>query len=257
MSQLRPDEVVSDGWSRTRGEVPIGSERFCLLTAESRPTTCVSPCRQRSLSVVSLESHSEAVPGSSALRIAIVPGVTPGKWTQRWRERHPNIPSELIRIDDADGREVLDSGRATVAFLRLPIARDGLSVIRLYGEIPVLLVARDSELAGFDEVSAAKLAELSKVAVYPTREDVTDAMAMVAAGVGALRLPRSVARQHARRDVVAIPIQGEPETEIALCWLADETTPVIEEFVGIVRGRTASSSRGTATSTGPSRRRGR
>ena len=38
-------------------------------------------------------------------------------------------------------------------------------------------------------------------------------------------------------------LTGAPESGIALVWPIDGTDPVIEEFIGIVRGRTAQSSR--------------
>jgi hypothetical protein len=42
---------------------------------------------------------------------------------------------------------------------------------------------------------------------------------------------------------VARRLTGAPATEIALAWPSDATDEVIEEFIGIVRGRTAQSSR--------------
>jgi DNA-binding transcriptional LysR family regulator len=142
---------------------------------------------------------------------------------------------------------VLHDGTATLSFVRLPIERDGLSVIRLYGEIPVLVVPRESALAEFESVTEAQVADLAQVADYSPARPLKDAVALVAAGVGFLRLPHSLARLHDRKDVVAIPIEGAAETEIAIAWLRDETTELVDEFVGIVRGRTEASSRANPT----------
>lgn len=188
--------------------------------------------------------ESSAEPG---LRIAFVPGVTIRKWTTRWAERHPDAPFEVLPTTEADGVAVLRSGVTTVSFVRLPVDRDGLSVIRLYGEVPVLVVPRDSELAPRDSVTVAEVEALEGVVPYEQVTNAKDAVALVAAGVGAVRLPHSLARLNARKDVAAIPIEGAAETEIALCWVTDETTQTIEEFVGIVRGRTAASSRSVPT----------
>ncbi|BAS06700.1 hypothetical protein AHiyo4_01220 [Arthrobacter sp. Hiyo4] len=38
-------------------------------------------------------------------------------------------------------------------------------------------------------------------------------------------------------------LTGAPVTEIALAWPSDSSDDIIEEFIGIVRGRTAASSR--------------
>jgi DNA-binding transcriptional LysR family regulator len=182
-----------------------------------------------------------------ALRIAFAPGVTVGKWTRRWAERHPELALEVFPVPEADGVAVLHGREATLSFMRLPIEREGLSVIRLYGEIAVLVVPRDSELATLEALTEARVADLAQVVEYSPERPVKDAVALVAAGVGFLRLPHSLARLNARKDVVAIPIEDAPETEIAIAWLRDETTELVEEFVGIVRGRTEASSRANPT----------
>jgi len=183
----------------------------------------------------------------AGLRIAFAPGVTIRKWTTRWVERHPDVPLEVIPTADRDGVTVLRSGRATISFVRLPIDREELSVIRLYGEVPVLVVSRDSDLAGRESISEAEVSGLHGVSGYPEAGELKDAVALVAAGVGALRLPHSIARLGARKDVVAVPIADGAETDIAICWIADDTNETIEEFVGIVRGRTEASSRAVPT----------
>ena len=181
------------------------------------------------------------------MRIAFAPGVTVGKWTRRWAERHPELALEVFPVSESDGVAVLLKRDATLSFVRLPVERDGLSVIRLYGELPVLVVPRDSELGTLETLTETRVAGLAQVADYSPERPVKDAVALVAAGVGFLRLPHSLARLNARKDVAAIPIEDAPETEIALAWLRDETTELVEEFVGIVRGRTEASSRANPT----------
>jgi hypothetical protein len=77
----------------------------------------------------------------------------------------------------------------------------------------------------------------------PPMRDLDDTMELVAAGVGFVILPHSLARLHSRKDVVSRPVEDVAETQVSLAWIAAETTDLIEEFVGIVRGRTAASSR--------------
>jgi hypothetical protein len=64
-------------------------------------------------------------------------------------------------------------------------------------------------------------------------------------------VPLSVARTHSRRDLIHRPVTDAEPTKIALAWLVDNPNELIEEFIGIVRGRTANSSR-TAASRGSS-----
>ena len=35
-------------------------------------------------------------------RLGGVPGVTPAKWLRVWRERVPDVPAELVAVDEAD-----------------------------------------------------------------------------------------------------------------------------------------------------------
>ena len=104
----------------------------------------------------------------------------------------------------------------------------------------VLPVGHDLERA-----TSVSLADLAGDNILQVGEDAKDAVELVAAGAGLLLVPQSVARQHNRKDVVAVPVADAPSTTIALVWLAQETTADIDEFVGIVRGRGIRSSRGT------------
>jgi hypothetical protein len=56
-------------------------------------------------------------------------------------------------------------------------------------------------------------------------------------------MPQSVARALSRRDVVARPVTDAPDWGIGLAWPAGAQHPLIDVFVGIVRGRTPRSSR--------------
>ena len=134
---------------------------------------------------------------------------------------------------------MLNENRVDIAFVRLPVDPTGLSVIKLYEESPVVVASRDHPLSLFDSVSSADLAEETV-----RTEPLEAAIDLVVADAGILVLPQSVARQFSRRDLVVRPITDAPATEIAIAWLSDVTTPDIEQFVGIVRGRTAASSRG-------------
>jgi DNA-binding transcriptional LysR family regulator len=200
---------------------------------------------------VTEESNDEGMPAEfelappppADLRIAFVPGVTVRKWTRAWADRHPDLRLEVTPTAEFDATALVADGTVHVAFVRLPIESEGLSVVRLYGEVSVLAIPRDHPLASATELTLENLSEISPLAEYPVPGVLKDAVALVGAGVGGLRLPHSLARLHARKDVVAIPLSDAPVTDIAIVWLAETTTPRIEEFVGIVRGRTAASSR--------------
>ena len=60
---------------------------------------------------------------------------------------------------------------------------------------------------------------------------------------GFVIVPMSLARLHHRKDVAYRPLESGPTSTVALAWPVDRTTALIDTFVGIVRGRTANSSR--------------
>ncbi|MCU1523968.1 MAG: LysR family transcriptional regulator [Microbacteriaceae bacterium] len=175
--------------------------------------------------------------------IAFVAGVTLTRWTTAWAERFPRQPLAFLPIGPAEQVAVLHDGRADVSFVRLPIEQNELSVIPLYSETPVVVVPKAHPVSLFETVTLADLAAEDRV---PESLPVEDAVELVAAGGGVLVIPQSLARLHARKDVVARPVADAAETRIAIAWLAERTTPQIEDFVGIVRGRTARSSRSGA-----------
>lgn len=176
-----------------------------------------------------------------SLSVGFVPGVTPGKWVARWRERHPGVPLELHQHDD-DPLVALRAGSDDVVFVRLPIDRDGIHLISLYEEQPVAVMSRENELSLYEDVPAEEVAGESLL-------DVADcggpksAVEVAASGAGVVILPMSLARLHARKDAVHRPVEGFPTTTIGIAWRVEDESDDVEEFIGIVRGRTAQSSR--------------
>jgi DNA-binding transcriptional LysR family regulator len=179
------------------------------------------------------------------LRVTFVAGVTPDKWARTWRARFPDTPLELLPTDEADQLDRLRSGEAEMAFVRLPVDRTGLHLIPLYEEVPVAVLPKEHLYAGLGDLVADDLAGEHRPDL--TTMTVRQAVETVAAGTGVVVLPMSVARLHHRRDVVAVPVRDLEPTRVGLAWPVPahgEADPRIEEFVGVVRGRTARSSRG-------------
>lgn len=175
-------------------------------------------------------------PDPNALRVGFVPGVTMTKWRRRWDERLTQT-LEVIEVDQTDAGPALGENRVDLCFVRLPIDRDGLHAIPLYDETMVAWVAKEHPIAAFDEITMADLAD-------ETVLDAIDAVAFDRVNAGAVLLvPMSVARSASRRDLVHRPVTDAPVSSVALTWRIGNEHPLIEEFIGIVRGRTANSSR--------------
>ncbi|MFI7062351.1 LysR substrate-binding domain-containing protein [Kribbella sp. NPDC050124] len=197
----------------------------------------------------------------SSFRLGYVPGVTPAKWARIWQERSRGIPLDLIQVANAAAVALVRSRELDAALLRLPIDRTGLHAIPLYVETTVVVVPKDHVVTAVEEVAAEDLAD--ELMLHP-QDDVLDwagppgrvidtrpattaeAIELVAAGTGLVVVPMSVARLHHRRDLTYRPLLEAPESGVALAWPEDETTELMEQFIGIVRGRTVNSSRGSA-----------
>jgi DNA-binding transcriptional LysR family regulator len=188
--------------------------------------------------------------------------VTPSKWVRIWQERLPEVPLGLVPASAAEVFGMLRDGAeagADAGFVRLPVDGPDLSAIPLYAETTVVVVPKDHVIAAVEEVSAADLADdivlhpLDDVLAWedlpgqPAKErpaTTADAVELVAAGVGLLIVPQSLARLHHRRDLTYRPVTDAPESRVALSWLQDRTTDLVEHMIGIVRGRTVNSTRG-------------
>ena len=167
-----------------------------------------------------------------------MPGVTPDKWIQRWRERQRRS-IVLVPVDEPDQANALLEERVDLCFVRSGSRTDDLHLIALYDEDMVVVVPVDHVASAFDALSVADLADEESLPMEGAHT-----IDMVAAGAGVVIVPQSVARLHRRRDVTARPVSDLPPSPIGMSWRKESTDPGIETFIGIVRGRTERSSRG-------------
>ncbi|WP_233526197.1 LysR family substrate-binding domain-containing protein [Actinomadura spongiicola] len=203
-------------------------------------------------------------------RLAYVPGVTPGKWAGVWAERVRDVPLRLVQMPASEVVPLLRDGGVDAAFVRLPVDREALHVIPLYLETTVVVVPKDHEVAAVEEVELADLADedvfepLDEVLTWDDRpgqpaftrpESTVGAIELVASGTGVLLLPQSLARLHHRKDLTYRTVTDAPQSQIGLAWLDAETTDLMEELIGIVRGRTPNSSRGRNPRQQPARKK--
>ncbi len=172
------------------------------------------------------------------LRVGFVPGVTLTKWTTIWRERYRSVPLEVVEVAQDDQRRALDDGEVDLCFVRQPIDTEGLHLIPLYEEAPVVWVSKEHPIAAFDEVTIADLADETVL----TEADASG-INQVAIEIAVLRVPMSIARTHSRRDLTYRPVTDADPTRIGLAWRAENPHPLTDEFIGVVRGRTTQSSR--------------
>ncbi len=172
-----------------------------------------------------------------------MPGVTLTKWRRIWAERLPRTPLDVVEVTQAGQRAALLTDEVDMCFVRLPVDTEGLHTIPLYDDVPVVIAPKDHPLSAFEDVTRADLDGETFVVDDPEATGVD----RVAWGAGLMIVPLSVARTHSRRDLIHRPVTDAEPTTIALAWLMDNPNELIEEFIGIVRGRTANSSRTSAS----------
>jgi DNA-binding transcriptional LysR family regulator len=195
------------------------------------------------------------------LRVGFVTGATPDKWARAWRDQRRG-PLTMVPIAEAEQEDVVRRGEVDMALVRLPAdgAPDDWPAdwhhVRLYDEVPVVVAGRDHLVAAADDtVTLDDLADEQLVRPHgsgwlPAADQLSwpsmseqEAIETVAAGTGIVIVPMSVARLFHRKDVVHREVTDLPATTIALVWPRDRDDDLTQAFVGVVKGRTANSSR--------------
>ena len=175
--------------------------------------------------------------------IAFPLGVTVGKWTRVFEERHPEVELSVVRERPDELKTRLDLGEVDLAFVRLPLEVDGLHMIPLYAENVVAAMHHEHVLTLEKKLLMADLDGETIVAPGPDDEWDETFMRRVAGGEGIGVMPQSIAKALRRRDVVAMRLEDADPAEVALAWPRESQSPWVDEFIGIVRGRAAHSSR--------------
>jgi len=205
-----------------------------------------------------------------SFRLGYVPGVTPGKWARIWADRRADVPLELVSATTGEAVEQVRERALDAGLVRLPIDRTGLRAIPLYTETTVVVVPKDHLLTAAEETSVDELADA--VVLRPADDSLVwpgagpgqraayeppttaEAVELVAAGVGLLVLPQSLARLHHRRDLTYRPLTDAPTSTVVLTWPDAENSELMEEFIGVVRGRTVNSTRTPTQKAEPAKR---
>jgi hypothetical protein len=188
----------------------------------------------------------------TALSIAFVPGVSPAKWVRVWRDRRPDVDLVLLPVE-ADGVTAALEGDADMVFARMPVPEQH-HAIPLWTETAVVAAPKDSPLADLDEVTEQDLIDVTVLDAGPVPADVDAALDLVETNVGVVVLPQSLFRAASRKGLVSRPLAGSPGTRVALVWRDEDASDLTEEFIGVVRGRSAHSSRGAVDQPGGTER---
>ena len=246
-------------------EVPVREARgldslhqdLCLIDPAANPAA-------GSATVSSVESAAEAAEEGAAVS-----------------EAPAEVSAEATEHAPIERKDVPENPFAHMSIVRPdrePASTDGEKYhsIRLYEELPVVILPVDHVLTVLDEVPVEELAEeflLQPASDIPAYEEVSRAwresagrivpegltdketIELVAAGVGLYIVPMSIARFYHRKDLTYRPVAGLDLYPVHLVWprapkgepRSEELEALLQDFIGIVRGRTATSERGSET----------
>lgn len=216
-----------------------------------------------------LDPQPEAETGPPAIQLGFARGIAPSKWAHRWKSV-TGLPIDLVPVDVAYGRNTAIA--CDVMLERtLPGARpEGTEgpnptrhALRLYDESIALIVETGHDLAENEGVALGRAARETLLdhplhpAEWPFAEpwaepswmpqSIPALLKLVATGSGATMLPLLLARHLTNRhDHVVIPLteaEDLPGTSVWATWDLDRDGADVQQLLGVMRGRTARSSR--------------
>lgn len=171
---------------------------------------------------------------------------------RRWHERHPEVPLELLRIDDRTAG--LTRGEVDLALLRGPVTAPGLVAVALYTEPRVAAVPSDGPLAGRAELSLSDLAgetlahntvsgtttpelwpERARPAATLTVANTDDWLAAIAAGLAVGVTARATVGMHPHPGVAYVPLGDAPPLTVSLARRSGPVRREVAELVALAR----------------------
>ncbi len=206
------------------------------------------------------------------LQLGFVRGVAPSKWAERWARSVPEQPLQLVPVglhEVESARTELDLLLERVAHGATPVGSEQMNrsrhAMRLYEENVSLVVPADHELAKRESVDLEDLSLITllahpdHLAEWPVPEawkdpswmpkDAKATLELVATGIGGVLMAQPLARHLSDKrlhSVISVAHNGTsllPGTEIWASWRVDRDGNDVQRLVGVLRGRTARSSR--------------
>lgn len=181
---------------------------------------------------------------------ALGPYTTP--LLRRWEREHPDIPLELLRVDDRTAGLV--RGEVDAAVLRGPVDTPGLATELLFTEPRVAAVPSDDPRAARASLTLADLAAgpvvlntvsgLTTLDLWPpsTRPTATitvantdDWLTAIAAGRGVGASAASTAQMHAHGGVTYLPLSDAPRVPALLAWRSASPHPAVRQLLALAR----------------------
>lgn len=202
-----------------------------------------------------------------ALTMGFVRGISPSRWADRWnavrRRRRMNLVPVDAHFDAQPAGVDLTLVRAMPGAFPAD-SRDGSRsrhAVQLYEEAVALVVDADHDLSDVRTIDAVDL-DLVRLLDHPAHDvawpepepwkdptwkptSLPGALELVATGLGGILMPLPLARHIGKkREHKIVEITGEiAGTRVFATWDVKRDDDEIQELIGVLRGRSARSSR--------------
>jgi DNA-binding transcriptional LysR family regulator len=225
--------------------------RSLRLTPAGRDCYTAAVAALEALAEVAAAAHGSARP----LRLGYSWAAF-GPWTtdvlRTWRERHPDVPLEVHRVDDRDAG--LRAGAVDVTVRRGPVDDAGVRVEPIFSEGRLAAVPAGSPLAARPHLSLEDLADevvvlapaagtttldLWPASRRPSRvrevANTDEWLLAIASGDAVGVTPASTPTQHTHPAVRFVPLPGAPPVTVSLVWPEPDAHPAVGALLEVVR----------------------
>jgi DNA-binding transcriptional LysR family regulator len=199
--------------------------------------------------------------GDRSLKLGFMLGTDLEPTLRAFAEEHPDVDVEVKRIRWWNQADELLNGAVDVAFVRLPIASEGLQVLPLYTEPLSVALPAAHPLATRSALSIADVADEPVLgladapaafsAVWtvdprpdgshprqgPTVHDMEEIVEYVRVGRGVIFLPAAITEAFPRSDIADVPLGDVGPGHIALAWSSRQRSPLVADLVQAATAR--------------------
>ncbi|MGY4927646.1 LysR family transcriptional regulator [Streptomyces sp. 900105755] len=155
---------------------------------------------------------------------------------------HPDVEVRALRVEWDDQEQLILDGTVDIAYVRLPVRREGLELRPLYSEPRVAMLPDRHRLAGKQEIALADLDGETWLRYNDPRpgdlplRTIEEKFECVAAGTAITMVPRSAAEQYSRPDIVYVPVVDAELDRVLLAWAAGRRSTLVAAFAEAAAG---------------------
>jgi DNA-binding transcriptional LysR family regulator len=239
---------------RTKRRVRLSQPGAAFL--QSARTTLIEA--QRTIEVAQQAARGETGNLAVGFVTSALYGVFPDV-VRVFRQRFPDVHLALHEMSIARQVEALRERRINVSFLRPPLDENGLVVKTIFKEPWMVALPESHRLAQRSRITLRALAKdqfiLFPRELAPSLYDQVIGMylkagftpkialeaqmqaivSLVAAGIGVALVPASLQNLHRKGLVYKALPSSVPKVELAVAWRRENTSPVLQSFLSVVR----------------------